>query len=76
MMAREGHESTREPVKYGKFINQFQPDIKTNIWRFEKIETKISSQRLSVIFNQLCLNEEIWPKYTYFKYTHTHIHMY
>ena len=30
MMANDGAESTREQIKYGKFISQFQPDIITS----------------------------------------------
>ena len=59
--------------KYGKFVSQFQPDIKTNIQWFERIETKIWRQRLSVIFHQIYLNKETLPIHAH---THTHIYMY
>ena len=49
-MAQKGSESTWEPVKYGIFISQFQPDIITDIQQFERIETKICRQRMSMIF--------------------------
>ena len=49
MIAREGHESTWKRVKYGKSDNQFQPDIKTTIRRFKRIEIKIYRQRMSMI---------------------------
>ena len=75
MMALEEHQSTWEPVKYGKFVSQFLLDIKTTIQQFERIETKICRQRLSVIFNQICLNEEMPPKYT-LTHTHTYIYIY
>ena len=75
MMAQERQESNWEPVKYGKFVNQFQPDIKTTIWRFERIEMKICRQTLSVILDQMCLNEEMLPKST-LSHTHTHTHIY
>ena len=32
MMAQDRAESTREPINYGRFINQFRPDIITSIW--------------------------------------------
>ena len=51
--AREEDKSTWEPVKYGKFVCQFQPDIKTTIQWFDRIETKICRLRLSVIFNYI-----------------------
>ena len=58
-MAQECSESTWEPVKYGKFISQFQPDIITSIQQFERI--KICRKRMSIIFDQMCLNEEMLP---------------
>ena len=74
-MTREGNESTWEPVRYGKFASQFHPDIKTTIRQFERIETKIYSQ-LSIIFNQIYLNEEMLPKFTHTQtYTHTRTHV-
>ena len=63
-MARERHESTWQPVKYRKFINQFKLDIIISIRRCERIEIKkkICRQRMSIILNQICLNEEMLPK--------------
>ena len=70
-MGHEEHESTREPFKYGKFVSQLQPDIKTTIRLFERIKPKICRQRMYMIFNQIYSNEEMLPKYT-FTFTHTH----
>ena len=60
-------ESTWKPVKYEISIKQFQPDIITSIRRFERIEIKTCRQRMSIIFNQTCLNKEMLPKYKYEK---------
>ena len=30
-MAQEGYQTAWQPVRYGKFVSQFQPDIKTTI---------------------------------------------
>ena len=40
MMVQENSESTQEPVKHGKYISQFLPEIITSIRRFEMIEIK------------------------------------
>ena len=58
MMAQEEFENTWEPDKYRKFISQFQPDIITYVQRFERMEIKVSRQRMSIIFNQKFLNEK------------------
>ena len=60
-MAREGHGSTWESVKYGKFVGQFQPDIKT-IRPFERIETKIFRVSLSVISNHIYQSISIYTR--------------
>ena len=61
----------REPINYGRFINQFPPDtIKFMPW-LDKINTKMCRQRMSILFNQKCINEKMLPNYTH---THTHKH--
>ena len=37
------------------------------IWQYERINKKICRQKMSIIFNEICINEEMLPKYTYFK---------
>ena len=44
LLAKNKPESTREPINYGRFINQFQPDIITSIWQLEMINIKICRQ--------------------------------
>ena len=39
----------------------------------ERINKKICRQKMSIMFNEICINEEILPKYTH---THTHTHIY
>ena len=36
---------------------QFQPDIITLIQQLERIITKICRQKMSILFNQTCINE-------------------
>ena len=56
MMVQDEAESTREPINYGRFINRFQPDIKTSIQQLEK---------MSIFFNQIYIYIYIYI------YTHT-----
>ena len=61
-MDLEEPESTWESIIYGKFISQYQPDIIICIQRFESIKIKICKKnRISIIFNQICLNEKMVP---------------
>ena len=66
MMVQDQAKSTKAPINYGIFIDQFRPDIITEIRQLERINTKISKHELSIFFNQICINEEIVPNYTYF----------
>ena len=34
---------------------------------FERIQKKICRHKMSTMFNEICINEEMLPKYTYFK---------
>ena len=53
MIAWVGSGCTWEPVKYGKFISQFQLDIKIYIQWYERIEIRIGSHRMFLIFNKI-----------------------
>ena len=71
MVAQNWRESTSEPINYGRFINQFLPDaIKSTQW-LKRINIKMCRQRMSVLFNQICITEEMLSKYT-----HTYIYIY
>ena len=56
---------TREPINYGIFINQFPPDIIKSIRQLERINTKICRQKMSILFNQICINGEILATHIY-----------
>ena len=60
-MAQIWAESTREITNSGRFINQFPLNIISSIRQFERINKKICRQKM---FNQICINEEMLPKYT------------
>ena len=63
-MAYDEAECTWVQINYGKSIIQFQPDIKTSTRWLQWIKLKICWQKTSILFNQICLNEEILPNYT------------
>ena len=65
MMAQSRAESTRDTYKYGKYLNQFPPNKIKVIREFEQIQKKICRHKMFIMFNEICINEEILPKYTY-----------
>ena len=75
MMALRRAESTWEIDNHGKYINQFPPNIIKSIQQYERINKKICRQKISILFNEICINEEMLPKYIY-THTHTHIYIY
>ena len=64
-MAQSQAESTRDIYSYGKYINQFPPNTIKAIRQSERIQKKICRQKMSIMFNEICINEEMLPKYTY-----------
>ena len=58
-------ESTRDTYNYGQYINQFPPNTIKVIREFERIQKRICRHKMSVMFNEICINEEMLPKYTY-----------
>ena len=65
MMAQSQAESTRDIYNYGQYINQFPPNTIKAVWEYERIQKKICRHKMSIIFNEICINEEMLPKYTY-----------
>ena len=79
MMAQSRAESTRDTCNYGQYINQFPQNTIKVIREFERIQKKICRHKMSIMFNEICINEEMLPKYTYiyiyiYIYIHTHTH--
>ena len=62
-------------IRGGQYINQFPPKTIKVIREFERIQKKICSHKMCIMFNKICINEEMLPKYTY-THTHTHTHIY
>ena len=64
-MAQSRAESTWEINNYGKYINQFPPNTIKSIRQYERINKKICRQKMSIIFNEICINEKMLPVYIY-----------
>ena len=75
MMAQSRAESTRDTYNYGQYINQFPLNMIKAIRQYERIQKKICRQKMSIMFNEICINKEMLPKFIYiYIYTHTHIY--
>ena len=71
MMAQSRAESTRDTYNYGQYINQSPPPEYDKVIReFERIQKKICRHKMSIMFNEICINEEMLPIYI-----HTHIYI-
>ena len=64
-MAQSRAESTWDINNYGKYINQFPPNTRKSIRQYEKINKKICRQKMSIMFNKICIDEEMLPIYIY-----------
>ena len=62
MMAQRRPEST---YTYGKYINQFPPNRIKAIRQYEQIKKKICRKKMSFMFNEIFINEEMLLKYIY-----------
>ena len=69
MMAQSRAESTRDAYNYGQSP---PPNTIKVIREFERIQKKICRHKMSIMFNEICINEEMLPKYTY---TYIYIYM-
>ena len=80
-MAQSRAKGTRDTYNYGQYLNQFPPNKIKVIREFERIQKKICRHKMSIMFNEICINEEMLPKYTYshiythiLEHIHTHTH--
>ena len=55
MMAKSRAESIWDIYNYEKCINQFLPNRIKSIWQYEKINKKICRQKMSIMFNEICI---------------------
>ena len=74
MMAQSQAESTRDTYNYGQYLNQLPPNTIKVIREFERIQKRICRHKMSIMFNEICINEEMLPKYTYI-YIYIYIYM-
>ena len=51
-MAQDQTKSTRVPISYRSFINQFLPDTIKSIQQLERTYTKMCRQKMSILFNE------------------------
>ena len=65
MMAQSRAESTRDTYKYGQYITEFALNTIKAIRQYEGIQKKICRQKISIMFNEIYINEEILPIYIY-----------
>ena len=65
MIAQSQAESTWDIYNYGKYINQFPPNTIKAIRQYERINKKIYRQKMSIMFHEICINEEMLPIYIY-----------
>ena len=75
LSARLWAESTRDTCNYGQYINQFPQNTIKAIREFERIQKKICRHKMSIMFNEICINEEMLPKYTHI-YIYIYIYIY
>ena len=66
MMAQSRAESTRDTYNYGQYPKSIPPPNTIKVIReFERIQKKICRYKMSIMFKEICINEEMLPKYAY-----------
>ena len=55
MMAESWANSSRDIYNYGQCINQFLLNTIKAIWQYEQIQKKICRQKMSIMFNEICI---------------------
>ena len=63
-MAQSRAESARDTYNYGQYINQFPTNTIKVIRKFERIQKKICRHKMSIMFDEIGINEEMLSKYT------------
>ena len=65
MITQSRAESNRDTYNYGQYLNQFPPNTIKAIRQYERIQKKICRQKMSIMFYEICINEEMQPIYIY-----------
>ena len=77
MMAQSRAESTWDTYNYGQNLNQLPPNTIKVIREFERIQKKIRRHKMSIMFNEICINEEMLHIYIYiYIYIYRYIYIY
>ena len=56
-------------MDFGSLIFNLQPEERSSIRTVEKISKKLITAEFAVIFNNVCIQENLLPKYTYMGYS-------
>ena len=64
-MAQSQVECTRDTPNFGQYINQFLSNTIKAIRQYERIQKKMCRQKMSIMFNKICINEEMQLIYIY-----------
>ena len=51
-------------MDFGSLIFNLHPEERSSVRKIEKISKKLISAQFAVIFNNVCLQENLLPKYT------------
>ena len=51
-------------ASYGEKLNLLPEDLKRMYRELENVKNKIINANWSIVFNETCIKENIWPKYT------------
>ena len=52
---------------YTTLLHRVPEDIKKQVRSIENVSNKIIKRRSSIVYNNVCLNENLWPIYTNFR---------
>ena len=78
-MAQSQAESTRDTYNNGQYINQFPTNTIKVIREFEQIQKNICRHKMSIMFNEICINEECYQNihiYVIYIYVYKYVCMY
>ena len=63
-MNTEIFESAQQVLSFGQFIHKLNQKHKILVRKREKCLNKLTRLKMSVVFNETCLNEGLLPTYT------------
>ena len=57
-------------MNIGTLLFTLNPDLRKEFRRYETQVKKLVNAKDSILFNQICMDNELLPKYTYIIYMH------